>query len=207
MEYIKNSMIEYLVKKGITSQSVLNAMFKVPRHLFISEALRYSAYDDVSLPIGFGQTISKPSIIARMVQHLNLTGKERVLEIGTGSGYQSALLAELSESVVTIERISELSTRAGRVLKKLNYSNVRVKNTDDFNDTIGIFNSVIVSAGANMMLPDLFKKMSQGGILIIPVEAGSVHRIKRIIMNNENEMIEEVIGEAEFVPLIINKSA
>src|SRR4030043_402258 len=107
MHYIRQGMINGIGKKRNCSGSVLEVMAGVPRHLFVSEALRYRAYDDISLPIGFGQTISRPSVIARMVQSLSLTGTERVLEIGTGSGYQSAVLAGLAGTVVTIERIGE----------------------------------------------------------------------------------------------------
>ena len=123
---MKSNFLNDLSQKGIYSSSVLGAMVKVPREFFVSEALRYRAYDDISLPIGFGQTVSKPSVIAKMVQCLSLSGDERVLEIGTGSGYQSAVISEVTRNVVTIERIWELSERARNTLNRLQYYNVNV---------------------------------------------------------------------------------
>ncbi len=173
MQYIKQGLIAELRKKGISSGSVLEAMASVPRHLFVSEALRFHAYDDISLPIGNGQTISKPSVIARMVQALGLTGDERVLEIGTGSGYQSAIISRLAGSLVTMERIEELFNRARGVLFGLGYRNITFLRSGDFNEAEGMFDAVIVAAGADILPVSLFGKIAPGGRLVIPSGTGA----------------------------------
>ncbi len=199
------AMVEKLQQKGISSGSVLEAMLRVPRHLFVSDALCYRAYDDTSLPIGFGQTISTPSVVASMVQSLKLTGDEKVLEIGSGSGYQAALLAELSSSVTAMERIPELAERSRSVLGSLGYT-VRVITDDDFNVIDSVFDRIIVAAGVAIMPYNLLEKLEPGGILVIPVnENGSGHRIKRFVRKKDNDYFEEVIGMATFVPYITSR--
>lgn len=196
------AMVEKLQQKGISSGSVLEAMLKVPRHLFVSDALCYRAYDDTSLPIGFGQTISTPSVVASMVQSLKLTGDEKVLEIGSGSGYQAAVLAELSSSVTAMERIPELAERSRAVLGSLDYM-VRVVTGDDFNDIDSFFDRIIVAAGVSVMPYDLLEKLEPDGILVIPVnENGRGHRIKRFVRKKDRGYFEEVVGMATFVPYI-----
>ena len=199
------AMVEKLQQKGISSGSVLEAMLRVPRHLFVSDALCYRAYDDTSLPIGFGQTISTPSVVASMVQSLKLTGDEKVLEIGSGSGYQAALLAELSSSVTAMERIPELAERSRSVLSSLGYT-VRVITDDDFNMIDSVFDRIIVAAGVAIMPYNLLEKLEPGGILVIPVnENGRGHRIKRFVRKKDNDYFEEVIGMATFVPYITSR--
>jgi len=196
------AMVEKLQQKGITSGSVLEAMLNVPRHMFVSDALCYRAYDDTSLPIGFGQTISTPSVVASMVQSLKLTGDEKVLEIGSGSGYQAAVLSELSENVTAMERIPELAERSRAVLGSLG-CNVKILTGDDFNDIESVFDRIIVAAGVTVMPYDLLEKLEPGGILVIPVnENGRGHRIKRFVRKKDNDFFEEVIGMATFVPYI-----
>jgi protein-L-isoaspartate(D-aspartate) O-methyltransferase len=207
MQYIKQAMINTLRKKGISSGSVLDAMAKVPRHQFVSEALRYHAYDDISLPIGHGQTISKPSVIAKMVQSLELTGDQRVLEIGTGSGYQAAVLSRLSESVVTMERIEELITRARGVLVGLGYQNIQFIHSGNFNDVPGQFDAVIVAAGAYIVPATLLSKVAPGGRLVIPVGNRTGHNIKKFIKRRDGSVVEEEIGFATFVPYIAGETA
>lgn len=201
----RRNMVIKLEQKGISSGSVLDAMMRVPRDQFISEALCYRAYDDTSLPIGFGQTISTPSIVASMVQSLRLTGDEKVLEIGSGSGYQAAVLAELAGEVTAMERIPELAERSQRVLSALGY-NVRILNGDNFNDIDSIFDRIIVSAGVRIFPADLLAKLNDGGILVIPVdESGRNHQIKRYVKKSETDYFEEIIGRATFVPYIMNE--
>jgi len=196
------AMVRGLQQKGISAGSVLDAMLNVPRHLFVSDALRYRAYDDTSLPIGFGQTISTPSVVASMVQALKLTGDERVLEIGSGSGYQAAVLAELACEVTAMERIPELADRSRSVLSGLGYS-VRVVTGDDFNSVESLFDRIIVAAGAPVMPYDLLEKLEPGGILVIPVsEKGMGHSIKRFVRKKDGAFFEEVIGMANFVPYV-----
>jgi protein-L-isoaspartate(D-aspartate) O-methyltransferase len=207
MQYIKQAMISALRKKGISSGSVLDAMLKVPRHQFVSEALRYHAYDDISLPIGHGQTISKPSVIAKMVQSLELTGDQHVLEIGTGSGYQAAVLSQLSESVVTMERIEELINRARGVLVGMGYQNIKFIHSGNFNDAPGEFDAVIVAAGAYIVPATLLAKVAPGGRLIIPVGTRTGHNIKKFIKRRDGSVVEEEIGYATFVPYIAGETA
>lgn len=207
MHFVRESMIGALKKKGISSGSVLQAMACVPRHLFVSEALRFHAYNDISLPIGHGQTISKPSVIAKMVQSLGLTGDERVLEIGTGSGYQSAILSSLAGLVVTMERIEELANRARGLLFGLGYRNIQFIHSGDFNEVQGAFDAVIVAAGADILPVSLFDKITTGGRLIIPVGNRRGHRIKKFIVKQNGVVVEEDIGEATFVPYVIGETA
>ncbi|MBN2077926.1 MAG: protein-L-isoaspartate(D-aspartate) O-methyltransferase [Spirochaetes bacterium] len=207
MVYIQQRLIDQLRRKGISSGAVLEAMAGVPRHLFVSEALRYRAYDDASLPIGHGQTVSKPSVIARMVQALDLTGDERVLEIGTGSGYQSAIISALADSLVTMERIGELFNRARALLFSLGYRTIRCIHSGDFHHAEGTFDAVIVAAGADILPTALFEKINPGGRLVIPVRGGGGHRIKKYILRRNGGVTEEEIGEATFVPYVVGETA
>jgi len=201
----RRNMVLKLEQRGISSGSVLEAMFRVPRHLFVSDALCYRAYDDTSLPIGFGQTISTPSVVASMVQSLRLTGDETVLDIGSGSGYQSAVLAELAGSVTAMERIPELAERSRGVLKSLGYA-VEVTNSGDFNEIDGTFDRIIVAAGVKIFPSEMLAKLNENGILVIPVdENGMSHQIKRIVKKRENGFFEEIIGRATFVPYIMDE--
>ncbi|HOP61924.1 MAG TPA: protein-L-isoaspartate(D-aspartate) O-methyltransferase [Spirochaetota bacterium] len=201
----RRNMVIKLEQRGISSGSVLEAMYRVPRHMFVSDALCYRAYDDTSLPIGFGQTISTPSVVASMVQSLRLTGDESVLDIGSGSGYQSAVLAELSGAVTAMERIPELAERSNIVLRKLGY-NIKVKNSDNFNEIEGSFDRIIVAAGVKIFPDELLGKLNEGGILVIPIdESGKNHQIKRIVKKKSEEYFEEIIGRATFVPYIMGE--
>jgi protein-L-isoaspartate(D-aspartate) O-methyltransferase len=200
MHRARESMIAALSAKGI-SGLVLQAMSRVPRHLFVSEALRYRAYDDSSLPIGFGQTISKPSVIASMVQSLGLCGGENVLEIGTGSGYQTAVLAELGASCVTVERIRELSERARSICVSLGYSAMRFIHSDNLNSIEGTFDAIIVAAGASELPIEYFSRLKECGTLVIPVAEGGSHRIMRHVIRG-GRAVEDHVGMATFVPLL-----
>jgi len=207
MIYIRQEMVKDLAARGIASSIVLEAVMRTPRHVFVSEALRYRAYHDTSLPIGFGQTISKPSVIARMVQGLSLTGRERVLEIGTGSGYQTAILAQLCGSVVSMERIKDLSMRARSAILPFGFTNVSFLASDDFHEAPGLFDAIVVAAGADILPSRLLEKVNPGGVLIIPVGAEGDHQIMKYIKRHDGTCIEERIGEATFVPLIIGDRA
>ena len=162
---------EHLVRRGIREPRVLAAMRKVPRHLFVDEALRDRAYDDHPLPIGEGQTISQPFIVGLMSELLWLEGTEKVLEIGTGSGYQTAVLAELARRVCTIERLPALAARAWGVLERLGYTNVWVRVGGG---TLGWpeeapFDRIIVTAGAPAVPPPLFEQLAEGGRMVLPI--------------------------------------
>ena len=162
---------EQLVRRGITDARVLEAMRKVPRHLFVEEALRDRAYGDHPLPIGEGQTISQPYIVGIMTQLLHLTGTEKVLEIGSGSGYQTAVLAELARRVCSVERIASLAARARATLEAMGYTNVWVRTADG---TFGWpdeapFDRILVSAAAPAVPEPLFEQLVEGGRMVLPV--------------------------------------
>jgi protein-L-isoaspartate(D-aspartate) O-methyltransferase len=168
----RERMVETQIKaRGLKDERVLKAMLKVPRHLFVDEALRDQAYGDFPLPIGEGQTISQPYIVALMTEALELKGNERVLEIGTGSGYQTAILAELALWVYTIERFQALLERAKKVLKELGYKNISFKLDDG---TLGWkeaapFDAIIVTAASPDIPPPLVEQLAEGGRMVIPV--------------------------------------
>ncbi|MEK6529819.1 MAG: protein-L-isoaspartate(D-aspartate) O-methyltransferase [candidate division NC10 bacterium] len=162
---------EQLVRRGITDARVLEAMRKIPRHLFVEEALRDRAYGDHPLPIGEGQTISQPYIVGIMTQLLHLTGSEKVLEIGSGSGYQTAVLAELARRVCSVERIASLAARARATLEAMGYTNVWVRTADG---TFGWpdeapFDRILVSAAAPAVPEPLFEQLVEGGRMVLPV--------------------------------------
>jgi len=160
-----------IVARGISDQRVIEAMLKVPRHRFVPEDAVPRAYDDMALPIGHGQTISQPYMVAIMTELLNLKGNEKVLEIGTGSGYQTAILAELAREVHSIERVSELAENAKQILKEMGYNNIKIYIA---NGTKGLpkeapFDRILVTAGAPELPQPLLEQLADGGILVCPV--------------------------------------
>ncbi len=192
-----------LISRGINDTGVLQAMGKIHRHLFVEEALVGEAYNDHPLPVGYKQTISQPFIVALMTEALELTGTEKTLEIGTGSGYQTAILAELSKSVYTIERIEPLLEKSKKLLKDLGYVNVYFK---AFDGTLGWdefapFNAIIVTAGAPKIPRPLLDQMADGGRLVIPIgNKYSQDLIK--VTRTEDHFKEENLGGCRFVDLI-----
>ena len=193
-----------IMPRGIKDQNVLDAMLKVPRHLFVGETQRMSAYEDHPLPIGEGQTISQPYIVALMTEALKLTGNETVLEIGTGSGYQTAILAELAGRVYSIERIPSLTGRARKVIDDLGYKNVLVKLSDG---TMGWeeyspYDRILVTAGAPSVPEPLIDQLANGGILVIPVGSNSLQELVRITKNEDGSVKEDRMGSCVFVRLV-----
>jgi protein-L-isoaspartate(D-aspartate) O-methyltransferase len=194
---------EQIVSRGIKDAKLIAAMKKIPRHLFVEEALQSQAYSDHPLPIGEKQTISQPYMVALMTEALLLTGKERVLEIGTGSGYQTAILAELSEKVFSIERIRPLAIRARKLLYELGYFNVEIK---IFDGTFGWmeespFDAIIVTAGSPDIPQPLIDQLAIGGRLVIPVGDAFVQDLFRVIKTEEGVKKED-LGGCRFVKLI-----
>lgn len=192
-----------LIPRGIKNPLVLEAMGKVPRHLFMEEALVGEAYNDHPLPIGHKQTISQPYIVALMTEALELTGKEEVLEIGTGSGYQTAILAELSKRVYTIERVRPLMVQARRILARLDYSNILFKTLDG---TLGWkeyepFDAIIVTAGAPKVPQPLKDQLSEGGRLVIPVGNRFSQELVKVT-RKKGSFIQENLGGCRFVDLV-----
>lgn len=203
-EALREHMVRtQLIPRGIKDERVLAAMRKVPRHLFVTESMLYKAYDDMALSIGDGQTISQPYMVAIMTELLELKGEEKVLEIGTGSGYQAALLGELSRMVYSVERIGSLAARAEERLRSLGYRNIRIKVDDG---TLGWeeespFDRIIVTAGAPKIPEPLTQQLADNGILIAPVGDRYSQQLLKLI-KREGKITEEFHTLCVFVPLI-----
>jgi len=204
MEELRKKMVqEQIIARGIKDEKVISAFLKVPREEFVPESLKEYAYRDCPLSIGEGQTISQPYIVALMTEALKLKGKEKVLEIGTGSGYQSAILAEIGCEVYSIERIELLAKRAENILKKLGY-NVKIKIGDG---TLGWeeyspYDRIIVTAAGPKIPETLLSQLSKNeGRLVMPVGDRYIQDLILVIKNSEK--IEKVhLGGCQFVPLI-----
>jgi protein-L-isoaspartate(D-aspartate) O-methyltransferase len=192
--------------RGIKDQRVLAAMEKIPRHLFVEDVLADQAYNDNPLPIDRHQTISQPYIVALMSEAMELSGKEKVLEIGSGSGYQTAILAELAERVFSVERIASLATRARRILDSLTYYNVAIRVGDG---TYGWreespFAAIMVTAGAPQIPKVLIEQLDIGGRLVIPVGNRSSQVLLKLtrLSKDPDDMKREELGGCRFVDLI-----
>jgi protein-L-isoaspartate(D-aspartate) O-methyltransferase len=201
--YRERMIEEQLITRGIKDQRVLDAMRQVPRHLFVEDALQAHAYGDFPLPIGSGQTISQPYIVALMTEALQLKGPEKVLEIGTGSGYQAAVLSRLCQRVYTVERIDSLVGRARKVFDRLRYHNI-VSRIDD--GTVGWsseapFDAIMVTAGGPHIPEPLLTQLADPGRLIIPVGSQGMQELQ-VVKKNEGIMTIDVIEQVRFVDLI-----
>jgi protein-L-isoaspartate(D-aspartate) O-methyltransferase len=202
LEQARQSLLRYLDHE-IADNRVVYAMRRVPREAFVSQEQYHAAYDDRPLSIGFGQTISQPFIVALMVQALELRGDEKVLELGTGSGYEAAILAELAQQVVTVECIPELAESARQVLDKLGYSNIEVHVAGR---TLGWpegapYDAIIVSAGAPTVPQVLVEQLTWNGRLVIPVGSRWQQELLRVTKLRKRNEIEN-LGGCYFVPLI-----
>ena len=196
-------LVEQLRAQGIRDLAVLRAFAATPRHLFVPEAVRHRAYEDSALPIGTGQTISQPFTQARYLEALALTGDERVLEIGTGSGYQTALLAVLAAQVFTIERVRALAERAQAALKEAGVTNVSMLVGDG---TLGWsayapYHAILVAAGGPEIPPPLVEQLAAGGRMIIPLGAKGSQMLT-LVRRTEAGVRATPIGGARFVPLV-----
>jgi protein-L-isoaspartate(D-aspartate) O-methyltransferase len=193
---------EQIVARGIKNPRLLAAMRKIPRHLFVDPGLLQRAYNDSSLPIGERQTVSQPYMAALMTEALELAGEEKVLEIGTGSGYQTALLADLSFNVFSVEKIRSLATRARERLDRLQYHNIAIQVGDG---TIGWpehapFEAIIVTAGAPDFPRPLVEQLAPGGRLVIPIGDEKAQALIRIT-RHESGLEKEQLGDCRFVRL------
>ncbi len=199
-------MVEYQLKRrGISDEKVLNAFLKVKRHLFVPENLEEYAYDDCPLPIGEGQTISQPYIIALMLQLLELEENDVVLEIGTGSGYQTALLAEIVRLVYTIERNETLAQRTKNKFEELGYKNIVLEvgdGTKGWTKEEIEFDGIIVSAASPRVPDPLFSQLKVGGRMVIPIGSRSFQRLNKITKLEDGNMKVEYSDGCMFVPLI-----
>jgi len=194
---------DQLRRRGIHDQRVLEAMAKIPRHSFVSPEYQAAAYEDRPLPIGEGQTISQPYMVAVMTQSLELTGGERVLEIGTGSGYQTATLAELAKTIFTVERIQVLIQRAQKVLQNLGYENIFFLHGDGTKGwpENSPFAGIIVTAGAPEVPQMLTSQLADGGRLVIPVGPRYTQTLYKVTRKGNRFMEEDITG-CVFVPLL-----
>jgi protein-L-isoaspartate(D-aspartate) O-methyltransferase len=200
----RDEMVRYqLAERNIRDRRVLEAMARVPRHRFVDVALRSRAYDDHALPIGSGQTISQPYMVALMTEALGLSGGEKVLEIGTGSGYQTAILAEFTPRVFSIERSPQLSRSAAATLKELGYNNVILKTGDG---TLGWpehapYDRIVVTAGAPDLPAPLFEQLAEKGILVIPVGDRDFQSLEVVVKRGGKARTSRLI-DCAFVPLV-----
>jgi protein-L-isoaspartate(D-aspartate) O-methyltransferase len=197
-------MVDHQLRgRGIGDERVLGALARVPRHLFVPENLRHLAYEDGALPIGYGQTISQPYIVATICSLLRLAGDERVLDVGTGSGYQAAVLAELAEEVVTIERVPELAERAREALAEAGYDRVEVRVGDG---SLGVpdrapFDAIAVAAAAPSVPAALYEQLSEHGRLVVP-RGGRWGQDLVLVERTEDGPVERVSVPCRFVPLV-----
>ncbi len=203
----RDRLVNRLKEHGIRSSAVLEQIRNVPRHLFVDEALASRAYEDTALPIGLGQTISQPYIVARMTEALldNFEG-DKVLEIGTGCGYQTAILAPLVKEIYTVERIPELLRKTKQRLRELDIYNVRFRPGDGWEGwaKYGPYDGILVAAAASELPQKLLQQLSPGGRLIMPV--GPPGRQDLIMVTRQNDHYEQVsLGAVSFVPLVKGK--
>ena len=198
----ESMVVKQIEARGVSDKRVLAAMRKVERHKFVPKPLEFLAYDDRPLPIGEGQTISQPYIVALMTELLELEGNEKVLEIGTGSGYQAAILAELCTHIYTIEILGPLATRAKTLLEELGYKNFTVKCGDGFLGwkEFAPFDAIIVTCAPAEVPQPLLEQLKEGGRLVIPV--GTIFQELKLIKKKSGEVTTESIIPVRFVPML-----
>jgi protein-L-isoaspartate(D-aspartate) O-methyltransferase len=202
-----DALIQLLRTNGITNEAILETIYQLPRHLFVSEAMAHQAYGNNALPIGCNQTISQPYIVAKMTELLNLNRQSRVLEIGTGCGYQTAVLASLVDHVYSVERIKSLQWDAKRRLKKLDIYNLSTKHGDGWLGwrSRAPFDAIIVTAAASSVPQALLEQLADGGTLIIPV-GEDVQQLTRITRSGDVYQ-SHYIEDVNFVPLVSGELA
>jgi protein-L-isoaspartate(D-aspartate) O-methyltransferase len=200
----RDRLVKRLREKGIADERVLAAIMNTPRHAFIDEALNSRAYEDTALPIGQGQTISQPWIVARMTEALlEGGGMHKVLEVGTGSGYQAAILAQLVQEVFTVERIKELLRSARRLFHRLRLNNVHARHADGHEGwaSQAPFDGIMVTAAARTVPEELVDQLRIGGRLVMPLDRGNEQRLLRI-ERTEDGFETEDLGGVVFVPML-----
>jgi protein-L-isoaspartate(D-aspartate) O-methyltransferase len=206
---LRKELMTLLRTKGITDERVLAAMERVPRHLFLGDdSIFYvKAYEDVAFPIGEGQTISQPHTVAYQSQLLEVLPKEKILEIGTGSGYQAAVLAELGAKVYSIERQRKLYDRTRTILNELGYNSIKMFFGDGYEglDTFAPFDKIIITAAAPHIPEKLLYQLMLGGQMVLPLEMDGATKMVRITRLEEKEFDQEIFSEAAFVPMLKGK--
>ena len=201
----RNKMVLFQIQeRGITDPDVLDSMVSVPRHEFVKPGLQKKAYRDRPLPIGFGQTISQPYIVALMTQLLNVDKDSRVLEIGTGSGYQAAILARIVKAVFTIEIVEPLYQQSQKVIDRLGYQNIHTMNADGYFgwEAQAPFDAIIVTCASDFIPPPLIKQLKKGGRMCIPV--GPPFKVQHLILVEKEKtgaVTTQIIASVRFVPL------
>jgi protein-L-isoaspartate(D-aspartate) O-methyltransferase len=197
----ENMIQDQIISRGIKDKKVLDALRKVPRHIFVDESYKNSAYDDRPLPIGHGQTISQPYIVALMTESLDLSGNEKVLEIGTGSGYQVAILAEISREVYTVEIVTSLYQKNKKLLKK--YKNIKVSNHDGYLgwEKYSPYDRIMVTAAPDHIPQQFIEQLKDGGIMVIPVGPSSWNQILYKVIKKGSKIKKIHICDVAFVPL------
>jgi protein-L-isoaspartate(D-aspartate) O-methyltransferase len=204
-EMLRNTMVEeQLKRRNIQSDAVLDAMRAVPRHLFVPKNLQRYAYNDSPLPIGLGQTISQPYIVAFMTEQLDPAPGMKILEIGTGSGYQAAILAHLGCTVYTIELLEELAARAEKILSELNFNTVKIKCGNGYSGwpEAAPFDAVIVTAAPDKIPAKLVEQLKEGGRLIVPVGPINSQQSLRLITKKDTGILEKDLLPVMFVPMV-----
>lgn len=203
-DHMRKKMVRNQIEaRGITHKPTLQAMKKVERHLFVPDRYRDQAYDDTALPINYGQTISQPFIVAKMTELINPSATDRVLEIGTGSGYQAAVLAEIVDQVYTMEIVSQLGEEAKKTLSKLGYDNIEVIIDDGFDGLSekAPFDAIIVTAAPETVPPALIRQLKEGGRMVIPVGPGSAVQKLTLIQKLKGKVVTKKVIDVRFVPL------
>lgn len=202
----RQRLIDRLMEQGVTNLQVLDVIGDTPRHIFLDEALSHRAYEDTALPIGFGQTLSQPYIVARMTEILiGAAGKlDKVLEVGTGSGYQTSVLAQLVERVYSVERIKPLQDKARDRLRQLGLRNVQLRHADGgFGwPEMGPFDAILSTAAPRDVPPELLEQLAPDGVLVIPV-GGNTQELRLIIREGDTDkFMTQVLEPVKFVPLL-----
>lgn len=200
----RERLVQRLAEHGIHDQRVLEAIRSIPRHLFVDEALASRAYEDTALPIGFAQTISQPYIVARMTEALMSVAPRKVLEVGTGCGYQAAILASLVEEVYSIERVAGLYERARQNLQALKLHNLRLRHGDGYQGwpSQAPFDAILVAAAPPAIPPALLEQLADGGILVIPVgRSGGAQQLLAVRRQGE-DFEQQVLEMVSFVPML-----
>ncbi|ELX8379513.1 protein-L-isoaspartate(D-aspartate) O-methyltransferase [Providencia vermicola] len=199
---LMKELLAQLRQQGIHDERLLDALSRVPRERFVDEALSHKAYDNIPLPIGYGQTISQPYIVAKMTALLAVTPQDHVLEIGTGSGYQTAVLAHLADHVFSVERVKSLQWTAKRRFKQLDLHNISTRHGDGWEgwQSKGPFDAIIVTAAPSEIPPRLLQQLKEGGRLVLPV--GDKDQALKLIIRRGNDYHANVIEKVRFVPLV-----
>jgi protein-L-isoaspartate(D-aspartate) O-methyltransferase len=204
----RKKLVELLRERGIADENVLSAIGKVPRHYFFDETFWKQAYKDIAFPIGDGQTISQPYTVAYQTELLHIKTGDKVLEIGTGSGYQTCILVELGAQVYTIERQENLYNRTKQVLPHMGYM-AEFFYGDGFEGlpTYGPFDKILITAAAPFIPPKLVEQLKVGGYMVLPVDEGDNQRMLRITKKTDGSVIHEQFEEFSFVPMLTGRNA